>query len=85
MQPDCRFVQHIEHAAQIGAKLRSETNSLGFAAAQCFRRPAKREITKTNVLHETQALLNLWKQLSGDCFLCPAEPQFPCKLPRLAC
>ena len=84
MQPNRRLVQHIEHAAKIGAELRSQTNSLGFAAAQRFRGTAKRKITQTDVLHEMQPLLNFGKQLSGDGFLCSAKPQFLRKLPRFA-
>ena len=45
MQPDRRLVQHVEHTTQIGAKLRGQNDSLRFAAAQCLRRTAKREIT----------------------------------------
>jgi hypothetical protein len=37
MQTDGWFVQYIKHTAEIRAELRSQTNSLRLAAAQCFR------------------------------------------------
>ena len=34
MQADGRLVEHVEHAAQVGAELRGEPDALGFAAAE---------------------------------------------------
>src|SRR5207249_4773214 len=45
---------------------RSEPNSLRFAAAQCFCRTPQREITKSNLFHETQSLLNLGQKTGCD-------------------
>ena len=36
VQADGRFIQNVEHAAEIRAELRRQTNALGFAAGQAW-------------------------------------------------
>src|ERR1700730_16398525 len=58
MQTNGRFVQNVEHAAQIGAELRRESDPLRFAAAQRSCRATQREITEPDIFHEAQTLPN---------------------------
>src|SRR5207237_8413488 len=84
MQANGWLVQDIKYATQIGAKLRSQTNSLRFAAAQSFRGTAKREITKPDVFHENQTLADLRKQFRRDRTLVAPKSQFTNQSARLA-
>ena len=65
VQTDGWFIQHVKNAAQIRTKLRSQTDSLRLAAAQCFRRTSKRKVTESDFFHETQSLLNFGNEASG--------------------
>ena len=84
MQTDGRFVENVKHAAQIRTELRRESDPLRFAAAQCFRRTAEREITEPDVLHETKPLLNFRHKIRRDCLLRSAKAQFADQLQRFA-
>ena len=66
MQADRRLIQHVKNAAQIRAELRSQPDSLRFAAAQRFGRTPKREITESDLLHEKQSLLNFGNKPGGN-------------------
>ena len=66
MQTDRRFVEHVEDPAQVRAKLRGQPNSLRFAATQRFCRTPEREITKSDLFHETQSLLDLGNKTGCD-------------------
>ena len=84
MQTNRWFIKHVKHATQIGAQLGGEPDPLRFAAAQRFGRTAKREITKPDVFHELQPLLDFGKQFRRDCFVRAAKPKFSDDLARLA-
>src|SRR5947208_4401699 len=66
MQTDRRFVEHVEDPAQVRAKLRGQPNALRFAATQRFCRTPEREITKSDLFHETQSLLDLGNKTGCD-------------------
>ena len=85
METDRRFVQNVEHTAQIRAELRRQPDSLRFAAAQGFGGTPKCEITKPNVFHEAQPLANLGNDISGDGLLCPMKFQFVDLASSFAC
>src|SRR5205807_2391218 len=75
MQTDSRLVEDIEYAAQVRAELCGQSNSLRFPAAQRFRRTPERKITETDLLHETQSLLDFGNKIRCDRPVCSAEPQ----------
>src|SRR5207248_11628873 len=78
------FIKDVKHAAQIGAKLGGEPDPLGLAPAQRFCGTANREITKPDVFHELQPLLDFGEQFRRDCFVRPAKPKFSDHLARFA-
>jgi hypothetical protein len=59
VQPDARFVEHVENAGKIGAELRGEPDALGLAAGQRLGRAVEREVAEADVREELQALLDL--------------------------
>ncbi len=66
MQPDRRLVEHVQHAGQIGADLRRQTDALSFAARQRRRAAIQREIADADVVQEAQPLADLPQHARGD-------------------
>src|ERR1700736_5039694 len=75
MQSDRRLVQDVKNTPQIGAELCPQPDSLRFAPAESFCRAAERQVTKPDVLHEPQSLLNLRDQIGRDRLLRSPELQ----------
>src|SRR2546430_8110845 len=75
MQTDGRFVQNVEHAAQIRAELRRQPDPLRFASTQRFCGTSKREITEPDIFHESQTLLDFGNEIGRDRLLRATELQ----------
>src|SRR4051794_4828590 len=84
MQPDRRLVEHVKDSPQIRSELRGEPNSLRLATTQGFRRPAQRQITQADVLHEFEALQNFRNEIIRDRLLVAAKTKLPDELRRFA-
>ena len=54
VQADRRLVEHVQHAAQVRAKLRGQADALGLAAAQRGNGAAKLQIIEADFAQETQ-------------------------------
>ena len=68
VQPDGRFIEHVQHAGEVGAELRGQPDALGLAAGKCFGGPVKREIAKADVIEEFEPLFNLRQDVLHDDF-----------------
>jgi hypothetical protein len=68
MQSDRRLVQHIQHAAQLRADLRCQTNALPFTTAQGRRRTVQRDIAQPDRVQKSQPLGNFLENPAGDLF-----------------
>ena len=66
VQADGRFVEHVEHAGEIGPELRGEADPLGLAAGEGLRRALKGQIAESDVIEEPQALLDLRDDVPRD-------------------
>src|SRR2546430_11822014 len=75
METDRWLIQYVTDTTQVRAQRRSQSDSLGFSAAQCFRRAAKRKITEARLLHETQSLLYFRNETDSDCLMRSPELQ----------
>ena len=69
VQPDRRLVQHVEHAAQLGADLRGQPYALPFAAGERGRRTIQRHIPQANVVQKTKPLADFAEHAAGDLVL----------------
>ena len=69
VKADGRLIQHVHHADQTGANLACQSNTLGFAAGERFRRTGQRQIVEANVDQELEAVANLFED-----FLCNLRP-----------
>src|SRR5689334_1076612 len=59
MKTNRRFVEHVQHAAQLRSDLRRESNALPFTAGQRRRRAIERQITEAHRLQKLQTILDL--------------------------
>ena len=66
VQADRRLIQHVHHTNQPGANLARQTDTLGFAAGERFRRTGKRQIVQTDVDKELQAIADLFQHFLSD-------------------
>ena len=66
VQPDGGLIEHVEHAPQVGAQLRSEADALGFSAAQRLGGAIHCQVIETDASHEIQALLDLGHDVLRD-------------------
>ena len=73
MQPDRRLVEHVEHAGQAGADLRSKPDALAFAAGQGARRAGERQIIEADIDQEFQPGADLLENACGDFVLLGVE------------
>ncbi len=60
VQPDGRFVQHVQHAAQLRADLRGQTNSLRLAARERRGRSRQAQIIETDGSQKLQAIADFF-------------------------
>jgi hypothetical protein len=84
VQADRRFIKHVKNTAKIRAELRGETDALRLPATECFRGAAEVQISETDILHETQPLLDFRHQVRGNRLLCSAKFQFLDQISRFA-
>ena len=75
MQSDRRLIEDVEHAPQVGADLRRQTDALSFAARKRRRAASKRQITDADVAQEPQPIEDLAKDPLGDERLAVGELQ----------
>ena len=75
MQADGRFVEHVEHAAQLGTDLRGEADALGFAAGERGGGAVETQIMQPDGFEKFEAAADLVDDPSGD--LCLTRRQFP--------
>ena len=66
VQPDRGFVEHIQHAGEVRADLRRQSNALPFSARQRRRASAEREVPDAHVIQEAHAVLDLPQDALGD-------------------
>ena len=66
VQPDRRFVQHVQHADQPGADLGGQPDPLRLAAGQGRRRPVQRQVVQPDVEQESQPGVDLLEHPFGD-------------------
>ncbi len=66
VQPDGGFIQHVEHAAQVGAELRREPDALRLAAGERLGRTIQRQVAQPDLVHEAQPLADLVDDVRGD-------------------
>ena len=66
VQPDGRFVQHIQNAGQAGTDLGSQTDALAFTARKRGRSSGKRQVVQTHIIEEVQAVRNFTEDAAGD-------------------
>ena len=69
VQADGGFVQHIHHAGQARADLRSQADALGFAARERIGAAFQREIVQADVVEEGQARDDFLDDAVGDFLL----------------
>ncbi len=73
VQPDGRFVQHIQDAAQPAPHLAPQADPLRLAAGKRGSLATEREILEPHVDQELQPIANLAHQLAGDLLLARIE------------
>ena len=56
METDGGFIEDVENALQVGAKLGGETDALGLAAGEGGGGSIELEVSESNVIEEFQAL-----------------------------
>ena len=66
MQTDRRLVQHVARADQAAADLRRQTDALRFAATECHRLAAEREVVQTDGSEEAESTAHLAHDRLGD-------------------
>ena len=73
MQPDRRFVEHVQHPDQTGTDLGGQPDTLRLAAGERARSPGQRQVVQSDVEQEAQPGLHLFEHLPGDRLLAAAE------------
>src|SRR5215510_6011206 len=66
VQSDRRLVEHVEHAAQLGADLRGQTDALALASRQRRGGAVERKITQSHRLQKAQTVADFFQNPSGD-------------------
>src|SRR5205085_3510364 len=75
VQADARFVQHVHHAGQARADLRSEPDALRLAAGQGLGAAIEAQVAQTDIVQETEAVRDLAHYLVRDLRLRAAQFQ----------
>ncbi|SSL81098.1 Uncharacterised protein [Klebsiella pneumoniae] len=84
VQADRGFIQHVHHANQPGANLACQTDTLGFAAGERFRRAGERQVVEADVDEEFQTIANLFQHFFGDFRPLAGELQIVEEIHRMA-
>src|SRR6266436_4764458 len=66
MQTDRRFIQDVEHTAEIRSELGSQSDPLRLAAAQRAGGSTERQVFQPNPLHEEEPLLDFGQNRIGN-------------------
>ena len=66
MEPDGRFVEHVQRADQMRAQRRRQLNALRLAARKRGSQAVQRQILQADFIEEEQALANLLQNFVGD-------------------
>ena len=66
MEADGRFIEHIQDAAQVAAKLSRQANALRLATAERIGTAVELQIAKSDLLHEVQSLLDLVRDVASN-------------------
>ena len=66
VEADAGLIQHVEHALELGANLRSQADTLALAAGQRRRAAIQGEVAKAHVVQEAQPFADLLQHLLGD-------------------
>ena len=83
VQADGGLVQHIHHARQARADLRSQANALGLAARERVCAAVQAQIGQAHVIEEQQARGDLAHDFAGDLGLGPGHVQLPEPVQRI--
>ncbi len=83
VQADGRLVEHVGHAAQIAAQLRSQPDALRLAAGQGGSRAVQRQVAQPDALQEMQAGNNFRHEVAAQCLFAQLQAQVPEPLQRL--
>ena len=66
VEADGGFVEHVEHAAEVGAELGGEADALGLAAGEGVAGAVELEVAEADFLEEGEALADLGQDVAGD-------------------
>src|ERR1700688_3510383 len=66
VQTNRRFVEHVQNAAQLRSNLRRERYALPFSAGERGGGAAERQVAKSDIVEELQALGDFVKDPYGD-------------------
>ncbi len=66
VEADAGLVQHIEHALELAADLRGETDPLTLAAGQGGRAAVQGEVAQSHIIEKAQALTDLLQHFLRD-------------------
>ena len=66
MEADGGFVEHVEHAAEVGAELRGEADALRLAAGKRVAGAVELEVAEADFLEELKPLFDLRQDVAGD-------------------
>lgn len=77
MQADGGFIQHVKHAAQVGAQLGCQADALGFPAGKRRGAAVQGEVAQPHPLEEVEALRDFRHHVTGN------ESFLPFKFPSL--
>ena len=69
MQPDRGLVEHVKHAGQAGADLRSEPDALALAAGQRAGSACQREVIEPDIDQKFQPRADLLEDAHADLVL----------------
>ena len=73
VQADGRFVQHVAHALQVAAQLRSQSDALRLAAGQGGGAAVQRQVAQAHFFKELQTALDFGNQVACDVALAGAH------------
>ena len=75
MQPNARFVEHIQHADQTRADLRCQPNPLRLAARQCIALAVQGKVRQADVLQKRQPRAHFLHDFARDSLFKFRQPQ----------
>ena len=73
MQPDRRFIEHVQHPDQTGADLGGQADALRLTTGERARSPGQGQVVQSDVEQEAQPGLHLFEHLPGDRLLAAAK------------